>query len=185
MKSLAVRRISWHAQRMATAFGWPAMAALLVLVSCIALTFLFLDPLKDRIASIKRDAQALRAQSKTLVVAPKVLNPAEQLEAFYRFFPDEESVPDAMGVLYNAAALHNLNLDQADYHLSTGRDDKLMRYQIVLPVKGGYVQVRKFIAQALAEIPNLSLEGITFNRQKIGETLVDAQLTFTLYTRGE
>lgn len=86
-----------------------------------------------------------------------------------------------MEKIYAAAAKFNLNLDQGDYQLVQERDLKLARYEMVLPVRGDYVQIRKFVALALSEVPTLALDGISLTRQNITDPTVDAQLRMTLY----
>jgi hypothetical protein len=131
--------------------------------------------------TLKRDAAALRMVPKAKVAVSKTLNPADQLAEFYRFFPNEDTAADWMRKLYAAAALQGVDLEQGDYQLVHDPDGKITRYDIVLPVRGGYLQIRKFIAQALMDVPALSLDSITFSRQKIGDAAIDAQLRFTLY----
>ena len=58
-----------------------------------------------------------------------------------------------------------------------------MRYQIVLPVKGSYLQVRRFLAQAMRDTPGLALEGISFQRQEGDAPVLEAQLRLTVYLR--
>ncbi len=181
MRFFSIQRLFWHVRRVALAVGWPGMIALLLLAGSAAFAALMVQPLQERVTSLRQDAKSLHDQSRAKVSGAKSLNPAEQLAEYYRFFPRQETITDSMAVLYSAAAAQNLSLEQAEYRLVHGRDDKLTRYEIVLPVKGGYVQVRKFMAQALADVPNLSLDAITFSRQKIGDAAVDAQLRFTFY----
>ncbi|MES2356524.1 MAG: hypothetical protein V4568_19410 [Pseudomonadota bacterium] len=186
MKTLRIRPLLWRATQFVVAVGWPGAAALVVLVLCAAFGFFVLKPLQDHIDTLQRDAETLRSQFKPqLRSEQKSLNPAEQLAAFYRFFPKQNTLSDWMAKLYDAAAQQSLSLEKGEYHLAHDRDAKLTRYDIVLPVKGGYLQLRKFVAQALTDVPNLSLDSITFNRQKIDDPLIDAQLTFTLYLGDE
>jgi hypothetical protein len=181
MRLWPIPALLWHARRTVGALGWPGMVALVLVGLSAAFGALLLQPRQERVLSLQRDATMLRLQSKAQPTTQKALNPAGQLAEFYRFFPGSDTIADGMSALYNAAAQQNLNLEQAEYRLSHDRDGKLSRYEVVLPVKGGYLPLRKFIAQALADLPNLSLDGITFSRQKIGDTIVDAQLRFTFY----
>ncbi|MNK73168.1 hypothetical protein D3C87_926610 [compost metagenome] len=185
MKALPVSQFVWQIQQQFIRFGWVGALVVVLLGWIIFFEIFFVQPLHSNISALKSEAEILNSQPKVALTQEKILDPAEQLLGFYKFFPKQMDVTDAIAVLYSAAAQNNLNLDQADYHLSQGRDDKLSRYEIALPIKGGYVQVRKFIAQALQQVPNLSLDSISFNRAKIGETLVDAELKFTFYLSAE
>jgi len=43
-----------------------------------------------------------------------------------------------------------------------------MRYQVVLPVKGSYPQVKRFLAQAMHDTPGLALDAISMQRDQGG-----------------
>lgn len=177
-----LRRMAWHTSHAVTSLGWiGALAAALIMMSA-AFGLFILRPMQHHISELQQEAAVLRMQASVKLSSKQTnLNPAEQLASFYRFFPKQDTMSDWMAKLYGAAAQQNLNLEQGEYALAHDRDSKLTRYDIVLPVKGGYVQIRKFIAKAMADAPSLSLDGMTFSRQKIGDSAVDAQIRFTLY----
>jgi hypothetical protein len=83
--------------------------------------------------------------------------------------------------IYGAAERQSLKLEQGEYRAVADNVSKLTHYQVMLPVKGTYPQVRKFVASALTEVPNLSLESIQFERQKVSDTIVDAKIKMVLY----
>jgi hypothetical protein len=51
----------------------------------------------------------------------------------------------------------------------------------MLPVRGTYPQIRKFVDGAMAEVSTLSLNSIQFDRQKVGDPMVDATVKLTVY----
>ncbi|EJL90068.1 hypothetical protein PMI16_01875 [Herbaspirillum sp. CF444] len=173
----------WQLRRFFQALGWPGSVGMLVLGIGIASYFLVLIPLRQDVSSLKADAQELRRKSKLRSTEIKALNPAEQLADFYRFFPEQDTVPDGMDRIYAAASMQGVVLERGDYQLAGERDSKLLRYDLVFPVKGGYLQIRKFIAQVLNEVPNASLDSVVFTRQRINDPMIDAQLKFALYLR--
>jgi len=65
--------------------------------------------------------------------------------------------------------------------LSPDKTGKLARYQVTLPVKGSYVQIRQFVDQALIDVPVAALDDINFKREAIGATQLEARIKFTLY----
>lgn len=105
----------------------------------------------------------------------------QQLATFYKFFPAQETAPGWLGKIYKAAEKENIALLEGEYREQRQQTGKLMRYQVTLPVKGPYVQVRRFVSDVLAEIPIASLDHISFERQRIEDPLIDAKITFTLY----
>lgn len=180
------RRLLWHIRHNLRSLDWFSGIAVVLLMMSAAFAYFVLRPMLSHVRVVQQEAAMLRTQAKAKLASEQgSLNPAEQLASFYRFFPQHDTAYDWMAKLYNAAAQQNLILEQGEYRLTHDRDSKLTHYDIVLPVKGGYVQIRKFIAQAMADVPSLSLDGITFSRQKIGEPLVDAQIRFTLYLGDE
>jgi len=48
-------------------------------------------------------------------------------------------------------------------------------------VKGSYLQIRQFVAQALNDVPVAALEDINFKREAIGATEVETRIKFTLF----
>jgi hypothetical protein len=43
------------------------------------------------------------------------------------------------------------------------------------------MRMRKFLSKALADIPNISLDSVEFQRQKISDTTLEAQVKMTLF----
>jgi hypothetical protein len=50
-------------------------------------------------------------------------------------------------------------------------------------VRGGYAQIREFVAASLKAVPALALDELAFERPKISETQVQARVRLTLYLR--
>ena len=74
-----------------------------------------------------------------------------------------------------------LALEQADYKAERGPTGKLVRFQMNLPLRGEYQTIRRFLSDLRAEIPIVSLEQVQFERQKIGDTLVDAKVRLVIF----
>lgn len=178
-------RVRWHLRRV----PWPTLAmaaagAILLLAAGIAQVRV-LEPLAVEAAGIRDETQVLRRRAEQRQAAVQVRgDPAELLVQFYRFFPPEGSVPEALERIYAAAAANNLALERGDYRLAPEADVRLQRYDVALPVRGRYSAVRRFVAQILKENPNLALTGITFARQASIDVGVDVQLQLTLFLAG-
>ena len=83
--------------------------------------------------------------------------------------------------LHRAARDQGLTLDQAEYRPLSEPEGNLTRYQIVLPAKGTYPEVRRFLVQAAGDVPGLAVDGVSFQRQQIGDAAVEAQIKLTLF----
>lgn len=156
---------------------------LLLTLGCALFQYLIVVPLQARVQVLQYEAVIQSRKPKTRSIQVTEPSPSSDLVQFYRSFPEQAALTDAMSKLYNAATQQNLALEQGEYRLAPERDSKLTRYDVTLPVKGGYLQIRKFLAQSLTEMPALALESVSFSRQRADESMVNAQLQFTLYLR--
>lgn len=58
---------------------------------------------------------------------------------------------------------------------------QLARYQIVLPVRGSYPQIRGFLKALLAQLPTVVLEDLELQRKRIGDRELNGRVRMTLY----
>jgi Tfp pilus assembly protein PilO len=166
----------------AASLGWQGILGLGLLV--LACGFYFstfgaeqsrLDDLKQQIAK----ARAQRAAPADATAGPTT--PADKLAAFYAFFPQSANLPDLMQKVFAAAKAQGLQLEHGEYRTITDNAAGLTQFQLTLPVHGTYPQIRKFVDAAMAEVPTLSLDSIQFDRQKVGDAAVDANVRLAVY----
>jgi len=178
-----MRRLLWQLRRARRFFAWPTLMAI-VLLAASAVAYVERGlPARMQLAELVDDAERIRRAVGLANAPDKVLSPDEQLAAFYAFFPASDAVSDVLERVFAAAAKENLALPQGEYRLVKERTEKLIRYDVTLPLKGPYPGLRRFMAQALKENPSLSLDAVSFNRQTVSDIGVDAQVRFTLYVR--
>lgn len=134
-----------------------------------------LDEVRASAASLQQGAQAGRQ------LDANARPPAEQLAEFYRVFPDETSSPDWIGRIAAIARDSGLSLDQGEYKPTRDTVGQLTRLQMTLPVRGEYRQIRRFLTDTGAALPIVSLEQVQFERQKVGDPLIDARIRLVLY----
>lgn len=108
-------------------------------------------------------------------------DPQERLARFYAFFEGSDGLPGRLERLNAVAQTSGLELRRAEYRMSASPEQKLVRYQIILPVEGSYRAIRRFTAEALEAIPALALTQVKFQRRQISEGRAEAQIIFTLY----
>lgn len=147
-----------------------------VLVAHVGADYSQLEQL-DQLSLSLRD----RAQRATSAFEASDLSPEEQLARFYSAFPDLAAVPDVLGKIYQAARAEGLSLEQGEYRIAQDQISTLRRYRITFPVKGSYVQVRQFLAKALRDAPFVALDSVSFQRESIGLSSVEAQVRLTIY----
>jgi hypothetical protein len=140
-------------------------------------------PAREEVAALQARAAELAKQGRQGArSAPAPATPA-QIDRFKGFFPALESAPDWLRTLYGLAEREQLELQQGIYRLSDDRVLGLSQYRISLPVRGSYPQIRRFIAGALDAVPALSLEEVTFQREKIGDGAIEAKIGLSLHLR--
>ncbi|MNT78114.1 hypothetical protein D3C72_2173220 [compost metagenome] len=83
--------------------------------------------------------------------------------------------------LYRLASAERISLARGEYALGIDPKTQLARYQIVLPVRGSYPQIRGFIKGLLKQLPTLVLEDLELQRKRIGDSELNARLRMTLY----
>lgn len=163
--------------------GLPGVIGIALLVFACALYASALRPLQDKVAELRQEAAQLQAKHK-LNGTLRISSPDEQLEYFYKFFPAQQSTPDWLGKIHVAAKDSGVELASGEYKLERTSGDKLSRYQIVLPLKGSYQQIRGFIARVLELVPAVALQEISLQRDSVGNPALEARIRLTLYLGG-
>lgn len=171
------------AHRWLRACGRQALLAVALLVLG---AFFYLEAIVP--AQALRDAQRDRAlalgkqRSLPAGLAGRLADsPSEQLLAFYKRLPAERALPDALEKIFATADRHLVSVNEGEYKLSREKAGKLVRFQLTLPLRGSYPQIRHFLAALMDELPMLALENIQFDRQKVADADVDVKVRLVLF----
>ena len=171
----------WTLRHMWARLPWKQLNALWLLLGVAVLYGLFVYPLYAQRDDLK---QRLRTENiASMAHHPQVPDRQEQLAAFYDYFPAEGQMVEILARLHDAAPRRNLSLPQGEYRLVGGTSQPLMRYEMVLPVKGNYQDIRGYVSDVLMEQPGIALDALTLMRENNTRVGVDAELHFTLYVR--
>lgn len=178
--------LSLRLRRIGLRLGWMGAAgAALVLLAC-AEFFSVTLPASDEVADL--EAQVLRQRESPRSgreIAPgQDAEPGAQIAAFEKFFPPASDINRMIGEIHAAATKENLALERGDYRLAEEQGLDLLRYQITLPVKGNYPSIRGFVRRVLRDMPYLSLDGISMQRQTAGDEALEAQIRVSVFYRG-
>lgn len=167
------------------AIGAPGVAGVALLAFSLAFALSALLP-SWRELERQRSAAASAPESLPQAAARRSMpegSAGAELRAFYNIFPLRADAPEWLSRVYAAAEERKLPLSRGEYALSTDAQTGLVRYRIVLPVRGSYSQVREFVAATLRAVPALALDEVTFERPKISEREVEARIRLTLYLK--
>jgi hypothetical protein len=175
--------LRWTARRWLRILGRPGVLAIGILAAFPPFYLTAIAPAQQRLEAAQRGTLSLHEQvrhaSQSLDGMPRP--PAEQLAEFYRIFPAERQAPQWLKKLFALAEKNGLSLQEGEYKAVRDKVGRLMRFQMVLPVKGGYPQIRSFLAALPAEIPIIALENVQFSRQHVADASVEASIRLTLF----
>ena len=139
-----------------------------------------LYPEQRRLEALQREVAELR-QLAARPAHDERRSAANDLAAFYAFFPVPDELPEILDTVFRAAKRQSLALERGEYRVTRPAGGGMFQYHLTFPVHGAYPQIRRFLDAALAELPALSLESVQFERQKIGEPVVDAKITLAIH----
>ena len=176
-------RLRWLTRRGMRTAGWPGVLALGVLAVLPAFYFSAIRPLQAHLSEVRH---SVARQHESVAIAGKGIDvgrqgPDEQLAEYYKFFPPARSAPQWLEKLVALAESRGLTLDQGEYQAAPDKVGRLVRFQMTLPLKGGYPQIRRFLAAMPDELPVMALETVQFERQNITDPEVEARLKLVLY----
>lgn len=175
--------LRWTLRRLLRLLGRPGVLAIGILVVFPPFYFSAVVPAQEHLDATRRSALALREQARHAGKSsghPQP-RPGEQLAAFYRVFPEERNSPQLLEKLAALAEKNGLGLNEGEYKATPDKAGRLMRFQMMLPVKGEYRQIRAFLAELSAEIPVIALENVQFSRQSVADSSVEARIRLVLY----
>jgi hypothetical protein len=170
-----------HLHRLRYRLGIAGLAGLAVGVAGLALTLLVVLPAERQAQLSAEKLQHLRLQPKTSVVEPVIKGDSAALAEFYAQFPAMHELPDQLKTLNDLARKHEIKLEHGEFKISSIDGEKLLSYEITLPVKCSYPHLRSFIEAAAVKLPTLGLSSINLKREAVGDNLVQAKLDFILY----
>jgi hypothetical protein len=177
-------RMRWQTERL----GTPGKIGFGLLVFSAAFFVAAVLPRRAESSALMMKAEAMQARLKAepvrasgAVGSRKVVHGHEGLQVFYEFFPSFDSTPFWINEVVQSAAEHAVEINGTEYRLVREKEVKLARYEMLVPVRGKYSQVRGFIADALRAVPPMALVDIAIKREGVESELLDANLKFNLY----
>ena len=178
--------LSLGLRRLAVRMGWMGAAGAGLVLLAGAELFGITLPAAKEVAEL--ESQVLRQRESPRSgreIAPRSSgDAAAQVAAFEARFPAAADINRMVGEIHAAAHEEKLVLERGEYRLSEEPGLDLLRYQITLPVKGSYLSIRGFVSRVLRDLPSLSLDGVSLQRQNVGDEVLEAQVRLSLYHRG-
>lgn len=176
-------RSGWIVAQWVKFLGVSGQAGLVLVVLASAVFLGFILPSEAKLKLVTSEAVDLQNRHKMELANPvaRALPVESSLTSFYKLLPPEQSATKLLEKIYKSASKESLRLTQGEYKFTREKAGHLGNYQITLPVKGSYVQVRKFIAKVLNGVPTAALDGVSFRRETIGGTDLETKIQFTIF----
>ncbi|MBN9132587.1 MAG: hypothetical protein ABS69_20445 [Nitrosomonadales bacterium SCN 54-20] len=175
-------RVRWQTERLGPAgklgFGLLVFSAVFFLVAVL--------PRQEESKALRAEAEALETRIRKEPSAGSG-NPRRRLQgdqalpAFYAFFPKLDSSPFWIGELVRIAGERGVEISGTEYRMVREKDLELARYEMMVPVRGNYSQLRGFIADVLHTVPALALVDVVIRREGVHAELLEANIKFNLY----
>jgi Tfp pilus assembly protein PilO len=178
-------RLQWILKRWLIGLRWPGWAGLALLVLALVVYGGGVQPGRARLDALEREASELARQTGGRAQPAEPVTSRSQLSNFYAFFPLSEGVPDVMARIEQAAQQHDLLLERGEYRFGREPEFRLARYQISLPVRGSYADVRGFVNDVLDTVPAIALEELVLKRETVDQPELEAEVRFLLYLGAE
>jgi Tfp pilus assembly protein PilO len=173
--------LAWTIKRTLIGLRWPGLLGLALVVLAGAFHALGVRPLHTRAAALEAEARTLAAQVGTRGPLAERPTQRSQLSNFYAFFPVIDALPEVLGKVQRAARDNGLQLEKGEYRLAQEREFAVARYQVTLPLRGTYPQVRGFVNDVLDAVPAAALDDLALKREEAGDPTVEARVRFTVF----
>jgi hypothetical protein len=163
--------------------GVPGLAGMAMLVLALSYGLVGLLPNWESLQSLSqqtREATEYLAKVEDGSVAAPVV-PQRQLDDFRSKLPSQPQATVAIDKIYALAAQERITLSRGEYSLGVDPKTRLARYQILLPVRGSYPQLRRFLHALLGQLPAVVLEDVELQRKNIADTDLTGRIRMTLY----
>jgi hypothetical protein len=161
--------------------GWQGVAGAVLLLMAVALHYFVASAQSARLDALQHESSALKVRAAPAARGElAAAGGADEVARFYAYFSGPPST-EWLKKVYAAAAASNLVLERGEYRGTPVNEGRLLRYQVTLPVKGSYPQIRRFVDQVLTDVPVAAMDDISFKRETIGTTQIEARIRLSLF----
>jgi hypothetical protein len=172
VRSSALRRVNWGM------WGWPAAAGILAGVLGLGLSLAAAPHWLAQAQALQKqsavDAQRQRQLMRSLPSTTTTTTPTKLPE-----WPLAAQSPQRVADVLVLAARHGVSVDRAQQRL----DKNSGGLQLNLTARGGYAELRSFVAYALVGDPHLALQSLRLQRRSPAAAELQADLQWLLLQR--
>ena len=168
-------------RKLARGLGVPGVLGLAILAGSGAFYWLDIVPAEAELGA--RRAAVEQTRKRPLLASP-TMRREQELRQFRETFPPLANLADQLELLHTLASRAGIRVQQTEFRLEADPSG-LAAYRVSLPVRGRYPQIREFIGAVLKQCPTASLDRVRFQRDKVANAEIEAQLRLTFYFRAD
>jgi hypothetical protein len=161
--------------------GWLAAAGLALVVCALGFELFGVAGQRLRAAELRTEVATLRLQTAQRPNQDDEVG--KRLATIYASLPAANGALEAVNLIHRAAAANNVNLANGEYRLLREGGAQLQRYQITLPARSTYPQLRAWLADVMTTVPAAMLDEITIRRDDVGNGSVESRVRLTLFLK--
>lgn len=109
----------------------------------------------------------------------------QRYQAFQRLLGEPQDLNHRVAGTFALAEQQGITLAQGEYKMSADSGAHLLSYQLTLPLRASYPQLRRLVDTLLQAHPNLALADISFKRESISAATPEANLRLVLFLKAE
>ncbi|OEZ67028.1 hypothetical protein JAB5_54660 [Janthinobacterium sp. HH103] len=178
MMAIDINILRLRAQLLLRRLGVPACLAVLLLALGIAA---WAWAWQQRAVAARLEARPLPQPALAVAAPAPPATASENLARFYAALGQQRHAEQQVKQLFDLAAKNGLLLTQGEYKSGYDKASRVATWQVTLPLKGSYAAVWQFALQALRAVPFASLDELSFRREQIADTQLEARLRLTFY----
>lgn len=164
-----LQQVKWQLYRATERLGALGNAALLLALATVVAYILLVRPLATQVTEALQPVNLKPAQAQPASNATK-------LQQYLASLPPVANRTSATKKLMDIAAAQNLWLDEVSYKTDTRPNDPINHYHVEFSLYASYPEIQHFLSELLHQMPFVSLESLTFSRESVKDSIVEARI---------
>jgi hypothetical protein len=164
--------------RLTLRWGWRGLAAFIVCAAGLTGGSLSIGSSWAEIARLRSSQLAL--QPATAAPLPTRLSDPDRL---FERLGTESALPERLSGLIQCGADNGLLISDGTYTVTREERGHVVRYQVLLPLRGTYPQLRRFLAAVLRQPGPVALAQVQFSRKKVSDPAIEAAVRLVYFMK--
>lgn len=160
------------------ALGVPGIVGLGLLLFCASFYGSAVEPAREELTRLLAEEQQIEPVTGKAEQSPLR---ATGLADTRGQLPPVADAPELFERLYAAGERNGLVVERATYNLTKHEKSAMQQYEVTLPLRGGYPNIRAFLREALEVAPVASLDSLSLQRSRASDPLVEASVRLSYY----